>query len=102
MNSVNVVGYYTAKPSDQNPSKQQAHAKITLEVLKNFRDADGLYSVEEFPIYIWKGATRTFTEHLQEGQLISIKGRLEYIDDVLCIVAEQFEVLKPTEFMNKY
>lgn len=52
-------------------------AKVTLAVRREFKNSDGVYDTDFFPVTLWEGVAATCKEYCRKGSLISIKGRLQ-------------------------
>lgn len=95
MNHVQIVGNVYGKPEKVEDGTSVLHTKIPIMITSNFREANGTYREDVMDIYLWQGASKSMIQHLSIGQIIAIKGRLEYHDTQIIIVAEVFEVLRP-------
>lgn len=95
MNHVQIVGNVYGEPEKVDDGTSVLHTKIPVAITSNFREANGTYREDVMDIYLWQGAAKTMLKHINIGQIIAIKGRLECHDAKIIVVAEVFEVLRP-------
>ena len=54
------------------------YARVTLAVRREFKNSDGTYDTDFFPVTLWEGIASTCKEFCKKGSLISIKCRLQH------------------------
>ena len=54
---------------------------ITLEVPRNFKNADGIYEADYIDCVLWDSIGTNAKEYLNIDDIIGIKGRLQKIND---------------------
>lgn len=52
-------------------------ARVTLAVRREFKNSDGVYDTDFFPITLWEGVAAACKEYCKKGSLISVKCRLQ-------------------------
>lgn len=93
MNVVQLVGYIANLPQTTKEASAKAYSRFEVEVVANFRDATGVFQETRYPVQLWRGASATIMKTAKVDDLISVKGRLERIDDEVIVVAEHIEFL---------
>lgn len=67
---------------------------ITLEVEKAFKNQDGYYEKDEVDCLLWKGEAERLLDNLDHVCWLSIKGRLEKLNqDKMYVFAEKVKFL---------
>ena len=67
--------------------------KITIETIRGYKNANGLYDSDLIEVQIWRGISQTLMYQAHQGSLITIKGRLEQNQTKMEIVAEKVSLL---------
>lgn len=95
MNYIQVVGRIEKMPQVIKSGTNERYSVIFVEVSANFRDHDGVFRVDTFPIRLWRGMSETIADLCVPGSTVAIKGRLERSHNEYMIIAEQVEFLQP-------
>lgn len=65
-----------------------------IKVQRPYRNAQGVFSEDKFPIQYWSKATNNYFMNMRNGTLIAIKGRLEFLEPFgMMIVCDFLESL---------
>ena len=89
MNIVLLVGKFKGIQSTNN---EHFPYKIKLAVQKAFKSADGSYGNDEFLVYVsdwWSNIVDSVEEKIKQGDIISCKCSLGYINNKLCPILEK-------------
>ena len=76
LNSCNLVGTIVKMPYVLKDSKDFEHLMFDLEVERPFRNSEGEYEADVFPVEIWDGEADYLMETSEPGDYISVRGRL--------------------------
>ena len=85
-------------------------ARVTLAVRREFKNSDGLYDTDFFPITLWEGIATTCKEYCRKGSLISIKCRLQMnrwessdgkTNNTIELIGETITLLTPNKIQSK-
>lgn len=76
LNSVMVVGRLVAEPISQE-IRNATKTYMTLEVLRSFKNADGIYDTDFIDVILWEGISNNVKEYCHKGDLVGIRGRLQ-------------------------
>lgn len=95
MNVVQTVGYLHRLPEKVVNHTVQNYSDFELEVTSNFRQSDGSFLNTILPMRIWKGGCLEILDHAKINDIMSVKGRLEFINGEMMIIAEHIEYLHP-------
>lgn len=69
-----------------------------VKVIRSYKDRNGIYLEDIFPCVMWTKTNKNVLFNFKSGTLVSIDGRIENIDDKLCIVVEQITYLSNGDF----
>ena len=94
MNFVQIVGYILEIPVREKNGSVEKFARFNIEVCSNFRQADGSYA----KVRIWHGAHSSIIHNVKINDAIAIKGRLDFDEFGMLVIAEQFERLRFREY----
>lgn len=101
MNNVSLVGRLTADPVLKDLESGKKVSNITLAISRPFKNHEGLYETDFFPITLWQGLAESVTQYCLKGSQISVSGRLQmnlsYLNDkplqTIEIIAEKISFL---------
>lgn len=98
LNQVVLVGRLSdeIKPTKLKGKKA---ATITLEISRSYRNDKGEYDVDYIECFMAGYIVGTAKEYCHKGDIVGVKGSLEYIDNKLTVVATKITFLsnKPLE-----
>lgn len=94
MNQIQIVGNLAEKPRKTNLGSVR-YSSIVIDVTANFRDGNGVFKVNQFQVYLWKGIHDDISICGEVGQPLAIKGRIEVVGHEFAIIAEHVELLFP-------
>lgn len=92
MNQVCIVGRIVDTPTIKETNKGKV-SNITIAATRPFKNADGVYETDFFPVSIWNSLAENMVEYCKKGDLIGIKGNLFSKDHKINIVAEKVNFL---------
>lgn len=92
LNQTIIVGRLVSNPTKEI-EENETTTKIILAVPRNFKNSNGEYETDFFPVTLYKGIGETTTEYCKKGDLIGIKGRLQTKDNQIVIIAEKVTFL---------
>lgn len=101
MNHLHLVGTISNIDKEVYSHKTSKLLPFSVSVLSNFKDANGKYLVENFDVYFWKGASKSIQNAINIGHLVTLRGRLEKLDEQIIIVAEHLEILDHSLLLNE-
>ena len=84
MNQSLIIGRIANDPELKETEKGKV-SNITLAVQRSFKNANGEYETDFFPVAIWNGIAETTSQYCRKGDLIGVKGRLQSKDNVISI-----------------
>lgn len=85
-------------------------ARINLAVRREFKNSDGTYDTDFFPITLWEGVAATCKEYCRKGSLISIKCRMQMnrwesedgkINNTIEIIGEKIALLQTSKVQHE-
>ena len=65
-----------------------------LAVSRYFKNENGEYDIDEFPIVLWEGIANNVKEDCHNGDTMGVKGRLQTRDGNIEIIAEKVSFLQ--------
>lgn len=77
LNSFVLVGKIKDLPEVKETSSGLRLASLIIEVERNFKNADGIYEVDHFPLILWKGLAETTSEVAKIDDVIAVRGRVQ-------------------------
>lgn len=98
MNFVQIVGYILEIPVREKNGSVEKFSRFNIEVCSNFRQSDGNYAKVILPVRIWHGAHSSIIHNVKINDTIAIKGRLDFDEFGMLVIAEQFERLRFREY----
>ena len=66
---------------------------VTLRVTRSFKNAEGIYEIDNIKCNLFEEKTKKVKEYCEEGSLIGIRGRVQENNGNLEIVAEKITFL---------
>ena len=69
-----------------------------VKVIRSYKDQNGIYLEDIIPCVMWTKTNKNVLFSFKIGTLVSIDGRIENIDNKLCIVVEQITYLSNGDF----
>ncbi len=96
-NTMALVGRLCADPTLKELEDNKKVCNITLAVPRPFKNANGEYETDFFPISIWNGIAENTAEYCKKGDILGIKGRLQGKDNKISIIAERISFLSSSK-----
>lgn len=93
LNQTVLVGRMTNEVETKELKEGKKQSIITLAVSRSFKNADGEYEADFIPCVLWNGIAENTENYCHKGDVIGIKGRLQVIDNELCVIAERVTFL---------
>ncbi len=93
VNEVILVGRITGDIR-QDPHHPLSYL-ISLEVVRHFRNSDGLYEADIIDVSVWSGKAKSIEKISLHPGFLAVKGRLEPCGSKLAVVAEKATLLDP-------
>lgn len=93
MNYVVLVGTLKTRPEILEVKSSIKYATFEINVMSNFRNSHGKYDISTYTICINKGYFDQTLDKIKLESNLSVKGRLEYLENNLVIMAENIEII---------
>lgn len=94
MNHVVLVGKLVKKPLLGKEENGKEFVIITLNVQRQFKNADGVYESDLIPCILYCGISKETYDLCNIGDVIGVKGRLQQFEnDGIYVVAERVTFL---------
>jgi single-strand DNA-binding protein len=94
MNLVTMVGRISKLETEEATEEGEFEiTTMTLAITRRFKNAEGIYETDFIKVQMLNNISKNVNEYCQKGDLVGIKGRLQVIDNQLCVVAEQVTFL---------
>lgn len=77
MNSVNLIGRLTAKPTFGYTNSNIAYARFTLAVNRNFKDANGERQADFINCVAYRKTAELINQYTDKGDMLGIEGRIQ-------------------------
>ena len=77
MNMMTIVGRLVADPTLKELEDGKKVCNITVAVSRPFKNADGVYETDFFPVGIWNATAESTAEYCKKGDVVGIKGKLQ-------------------------
>lgn len=77
LNTFVLVGKIKELPEVKETSSGLRVASMIIEVERSFKNVDGIYEVDYFPLTLWKGLAETTAEVAQVDDVVAVKGRVQ-------------------------
>ncbi len=100
MNMMTIVGRLVADPTLKELEDGKKVCNITVAVSRPFKNADGVYETDFFPVGIWNATAESTAEYCKKGDIVGIKGRLQGKDNKISIIPERITYLSSTKTKN--
>ena len=94
LNVVALCGKIKALPEKNNyiPAANE-NRLMTIAVQRNFQNSEGDYDQDIFEVLLWRGISEEISERCRIGDVISLRGRIQSVDQKIMIIAEQVNLL---------
>ncbi len=99
MNQLCLVGRIVDTPTIKENDKGKV-SNITIAVPRQFKNSDGVYETDFFPVSIWNNLAENTVEYCKKGDLIGIRGKLSSKDNKIHVVAERVSFLATSKTKN--
>ncbi len=76
---------------NDDPSK----CLIIVELEKDYRESNGIYSNQLFEVFIWRGLCDMLLDNKSIGEMILMKGRIEMLKGKSVLIAEHVKIIHP-------
>ena len=94
MNLVTMVGRIVKLETEEATEERAFEITImTLAITRRFKNTDGIYETDYIKVQMLNNISKNVNEYCQKGDLVGIRGRLQVIDNQLCVIAEQVTFL---------
>ena len=90
LNQVVLVGRLTEKPKFENDKKD---CKIILAVPRSFKNENGEYETDFINCQLYGGIAQNTVDWIDKGELVGVKGRLQAVENNLCVIADKITFL---------
>ena len=77
MNSVNLIGRLTNKPTFGYTNSNIAYARFTIAVNRNFKNANGERQADFINCIAYRKTAELINEYVQKGDLVGVDGRIQ-------------------------
>lgn len=77
INNVVLTGKVVELPKVRETATGIKYANILLEVMRPFRNSNGVYESDRMSVTLWKGIAETAIDVCKVGDLLGIKGRIQ-------------------------
>lgn len=94
MNLVTMVGRIVKLETEEATEERAFEiTTMTLAITRKFKNPDGIYETDFIKVQMFNNISKNVNEYCLKGDLVGIRGRLQVIDNQLCVVAEQVTFL---------
>ena len=93
LNQIILVGRLVNEPTIEALEDGRKRSEITLAVNRQFKNAEGKYETDFVPVTLYEGIAENTAEYCHKGDVIGVKGRLEFKEDKLIAIAEKVTFL---------
>lgn len=95
MNQVMLVGRIASDLEINEATEERAFeiTTMTLAITRKFKNADGIYETDFIKVQMLNNISKNVNEYCLKGDLVGIRGRLQVINNQLCVIAEQVTFL---------
>ena len=66
---------------------------MTVAITRRYKNAEGIYEKDFIKVQMLNNISKNVNEYCQKGDFVGIKGRLQVINNQLCVIAEQVSFL---------
>ena len=98
INQVVLVGRITEDPTIKENDKGKV-SNICIAVPRSFKNSDGIYETDFFPVAIWNSIAENTVEYCRKGDLVGIKGNPQR-DETKTSEYLQYLDMEVTEFQT--
>lgn len=92
-NYIVLVGRLVNDPTIERIENGKEISTITVAVTRSYKNADGEYDTDFIPVNLYKNIAEKTAEYCHKGDVIGIKGRMEFKEDKLEVIAEKVTFL---------
>lgn len=94
INLVTMVGRIVKLETEEaTEEKESKITTMTLAITRRFKNAEGIYETDFIKVQMLNYISEKVNEYCQKGDLVGIRGRLQVINNQLCVIAEQVSFL---------
>ena len=93
LNNCILVGRLVNEPTIEALENGRKRSEITLAVQRQFKNTEGEYETDFVPVALYEGIADNTANYCKKGDVIGIKGRLQFKEDKLMVVAEKVTFL---------
>lgn len=94
MNLVTLVGRIVKLETEEATEERAFEiTTMTLAITRSFKNAEGIYETDFIRVQMLNEISKNVNEYCQKGDLVGVKGRLQTINNQLCVVAERVSFL---------
>lgn len=109
MNKVILTGNVCAKPEAYTTQKGDSQAKFKIAVQRKYKNADGNYDADFFPVIAWRQTADFCNRNLDKGSKVAVEGTLQtrtyeaqdgskrYVTEIIAEHVESFTRREPKE-----
>ncbi|MCI8850357.1 MAG: single-stranded DNA-binding protein [Erysipelotrichaceae bacterium] len=77
INNVVLTGRITELPKLRETSSGIKYATILLDIVRPFKNSNGIYDSDKISVTLWKGIAETANEICKIGDMLGVKGRIQ-------------------------
>ena len=88
LNQFMLVGRLEEKEEIKGENNKKI-AKITIAVPRSYKNDDGIYDTDFIKIYLYNGVAEQTLEYINKGDVMGVKGRIEYNNNEIELMAEK-------------
>ena len=67
--------------------------EVKIDIPRNYKEINGGFKSDNLSIRVWKGIADSLESECYENFLVSITGRIESIEDGLCLIGEKLDYI---------
>lgn len=97
MNMMSIVGRLVGDPTIKELEDNKKVCNFTVAVSRPFKNANGEYETDFFPVSVWNTIAESTAEYCKKGDILGIKGRLQGKDNKISIIAERISFLSSSK-----
>lgn len=77
INNVVLTGKVVEMPQLQESAMGVNYCKVVLEVVRAFKNSNGIHEIDRIPVLLWRGIAETACEVCKIGDILGIKGWIQ-------------------------
>ena len=109
MNKIIIIGHVCAKPEAFTTQNGISRSTFKVAVQRKFKNADGNYDADFFPVIAWRQTADFCNKYLDKGSKVAVEGTLQtrqydaqdgskrYITEIIADHVESFTRREPSE-----